>query len=224
MKIQGSQVVFLNQGDGVITLPKKGLTVVGITVFQNYITIPTSVGKEAVFVGPGTGTYLFVPVKHLSESGQINVSAGGSTCVIVYYGVPDASTPPLSAYEGVAVSASITVGASLSAYTLQTTNVSVTLPASAVQIVGYEYSTGQNLPSGVDSNGIFFQFPTGTGESISLGVTVAPGFVPDFPTSSGVMPIDVPASSSFEVTVGGYFTNSGTSTASVGLVMVLYYR
>ncbi len=227
MKIQGSQFAYFpNAGPNVVTLPKKGLTVVGITVFSQAVTIPTSPGKNAVFVGGPAGQYLFVPVKHVSESAQINVNTSGSDCsMIVYYGVPDANSPTLESYEGVLTPYNLSVPASLSSPTLVTATNTVTLPASATKIVGYEYSYG-GLPSGVSAeSGLTFSFATGTGEEIYLGVPVSlTGFQPDFPSSSGIMPLDILASNSFEVEFGGYLENSNTAASTVSIQLALYYR
>jgi hypothetical protein len=226
MSIEGSTVAWLpNAGANIIELPKKGLTVVGLAISTQSVSIPISSGKNAIFMGSPVGTYVFQPVSFVSDSGQINLhTSGADVLIIVYYGSPLPNTPPLSAYAGILISPTITVGASLSSPTLVNTNVKFNFPSSAQNITGMEYSSGE-LPSGVTGNVIgYLQFAISTGQLINLAIPWANGlYVPDYPSSTGIIPLKVPVTSVVNAVIGGYFTNSNTASSSWGLDVVLYY-
>lgn len=226
MSIEGSVVQYISaSGNAVITLPKKGLTIVGLSISNNSLTIPITPGRNAVFMGSPVGTYVFVPVQFQTESGEINVSTTGQMVVIVYYGSPLPNTPPLTAYSGILLSdVSISIPASITSSTLYSVNANANFPSSANVITGFEYSA-QALPSGVGSLGLgYVSFLVSTGQALNLPVPIGNGnFTPDYPTSTGILPLKIPVVQIVAITFNGYFTNSNTSAVSYSSDLVFYY-
>lgn len=225
--IEGSVVsYFANAGANTISLPKKGLNIVGFIVSNQAMSITIRPGKVAWFPGSPSGTYIFQPVDFTSDDGEINISLSGAEVVVItYYGKPAAGTPKLDAYAGIRITGSLTITASTSTRSLFSADITADFPAGATKITGFEYSI-PNPPTGVDMSLSYLSFGTSTGQSINLGMPASQDspFIPDYPTMTGILPLNLPIATTFGTTLSTYATNSNSSNSTVGVYqIVLYY-
>ena len=226
--IEGSVVsYFATSGDQQIQLPKKDLTIVGFVVYSQVLGIVVTPGSKAYFAGSPAGTYIFQAVQFKSPEGTINCTTSGNEVVVItYYGQPGKDTKPLSDFTSILVTGSLTIPASLSTTTLETTSISATFPGGASKITGFEYSF-PGTPSGVSLFGVYLSFPSLTGQSINMAIPYGStnSFVPDYPSGTGILPLALPIATTFTMTLGAYAQNSNTSSTVVGTYqLILYYK
>jgi len=211
--VQGT--VTVGVGSFPVTMPKSGLTVIGITVQKNtvggYLSIPIDQGHNAILpfntqrgvttTDVAVGQFLDNNNTwhvHFTAGLQINCTVTGLTSgvVFIYYGTPFDDSKPLTAFAGVAVAVTTS------------TSLSFTFPGDVV-LNGILYECGYNTAeTNVNTD---FQWNTDVGKSIDI----------NFPTACQLKTVPVDnAGAAQSLTVTAAFDGTHVATGQ----LVLYYN
>lgn len=218
MEILGSANQVFAAGANTIQLSRSGLTVIGVTVSNNAISIPIDSGRNAVIVGGGS-SFNFIPLTFKLNTNEMNytgISGGG--LLIVYYGIPDADEPTLDEYAGVYQNfTDIVVGTATGYQTAQT--LTVDFP-SGKYVMKAILLSGSNASNGGPGQWTA-AFAISPGEVVTYGTNASK----QNPHGQGaVLPIaDLPAPDQLSVTANVYMFIAATAASTAGLLVVIYY-
>ena len=219
MEILGSAYQVFAQGANTILFPRSGLTVVGITVSNDGISIPIDSSRNAVIFGGGGISFNFIPVTFKLNANEMNYTGiAGGGLLIVYYGIPDAGEATLDEYAAVYSNfTDIVVGTAAGFQTAQTQNISFPSGKYVMKAISLN---GSNASNGGPGQWIA-SFAISPGEVVTYGT----GPSKQNPHGQGsILPVaDLPAPDQLSVTANVYMFTAATAASTAGLVVVIYY-
>lgn len=228
MRIEGSIPLSWSNANETksFSLPKPGLTVVGMSISNYWASIQFTPGKNAIIPSDAFKLYKFVPVTFPVTSGEVIITNGnnaGANSGILYYGTPDKDNIPIDAFSGIAVNPTISVPASASNAKV-VTPFNLNFPNNVKKIIGTTYQPAGLTSSITRTSGTsdYFTIQTSAGET--LNVFVGESVKMDFPNRTGILPLDIKVVSVLSASYTGTYSNSSTSSVDIGAFLIFYYE
>ncbi len=207
MPVQGSVFVSGQQGANQVVLPTVGLTVVGISQTAQGLTVATipvdSQNSAQFLVGVPANAVVTKPMIPFTmpTTGQtITVNLFGPISFVVYYGIPDPDSPPISDFIGVYATVNVTGTG--------TYNMQFSFPVPGVL-------TGALLVLAAITTTAYVSFTTGIGYTLNILGIAGNYEVP-------IALANLPAPSQLSVALN-VISTSATSTSAETVILILYY-
>lgn len=219
MTILGSVPVVCAVGNNTISMPVSGLTVVGISVYQNALQIQIDSSTNAIFLSQSGPVIQEVSFVVKTNSFTVTMLNGGSM-VVFYYGIPRSASPKLEDYAGVLLSADdITIPTS--GQPSETVG-NVSFPGGDYIVTGYNMTA----PTGMTAAGIsgmgYINFQTILGQSLSVYGTVA-GEQTQRIGKENIISLKQKMPNTLSYSYGIYVDSNPATAFTSGFLAVLYY-